>query len=157
HYLLPILPGLALYLAGVLNHKEACLRGRLFGGLLLVAGLALAALPYVAAHAHSIAMLDRMLRDGRLSDAFLHVVAGVWPAWGALAVALGLWPLLYGRKFSSPRPLALASVATASIGMLALAQGIGPYVDVSAAAAHIRQAQDSNRSIAHLAWHHGLF
>jgi Dolichyl-phosphate-mannose-protein mannosyltransferase len=157
HYLLPILPGLALYLAGVLSDDAARLRGRLFGALLLMAGIALAALPYLAAHAHDIATLDRMIRDGKLTEPFLHVIAGVWPVWGALGAALGLMLLLRGREFAAPRQLALASVATAAIGMLALAQGVGPYVDVSAAAARIKQAQDSGQPIAHLAWHHGLF
>lgn len=157
HYLLPILPGLALYLAGVLAADGARLRGRLFGFLLLGSGLALAALPYLAAHAHEIDVLDRMLREGRLTESFLRVVAGLWPLWGALAAALGLALLVRGREFAGPRPLALASVATAALGMLALAQGIGPYVDVSVAAARIKQAQDSGQSIVHLAWHHGLF
>ena len=157
HYLLPILPGLALYLAGVLGSDGARLRGRLFGILLLVAGLSLAALPYLAAHPHDFAMLDRMLRDGRLTESFLRVIAGLWPLWGALAALLGSVLVWRGREFAEPRPLALASVAAASLGMLALAQGIGPYVDVSAAAARIKQAQDSGQPIVHLAWHHGLF
>ena len=157
HYLLPILPGLALYLAGVFDRDAARLRGRLFGLLLLLAGLALAALPYLAAHPHDFGTLDRMLRDGRLTESFLRVIAGLWPLWGALAAALGVLLLWRGREFATPRALALSSVATASIGMLALAQGIGPYVDVAPAALRIKQAQDSGQPIAHLAWHHGLF
>jgi len=157
HYLLPILPGLALYLAGVFDADAAHLRGRLFGALLLIAGISLAAIPYLAAHPHDIGVLDSMVRDGRLTERFLNVIAGLWPLWGALAAALGLALLVRGREFATPRPLALASVATASIGMLALAQGIGPYVDVSVAAARIKQAQDGGQPIAHLAWHHGLF
>ena len=157
HYLLPLLPGLALYFAGVLSDARARLRGRPFGALLLLAGLALAALPYLAAHAHDIPALDRMIRAGTLTESFLRVIAGLWPLWGLLAVALGAWLLWRGREFSAPRALALSGVAAASIGMLALAQDIGPYVDVSVAAARIKQAQDSGRPIAHLAWHHGLF
>ena len=157
HYLLPILPGLALYLAGVFDRSEARLRGRLFGAALLLVGLALALLPYLAGHAHDFGTLDRMLREGRLTESFLRVIAGLWPLWGALAAVLGAALLLRGREFATPRPLALASIATASLGMLALAQGIGPYVDVSPAAARIKQAQDAGRPIVHLAWHHGLF
>src|SRR5205814_348364 len=52
---------------------------------------------------------------------------------------------------------ALASVATAACGMLALAQDVGPYVDVTTAASRIKQIQASGQPIAHLAWHHGLF
>jgi len=157
HYLLPILPGLALYLAGVFDDANSRLRGRLFGALLFPVGLAFAALPYLAAHPHDFAVLDRMLADGRLTESFLRVIAGVWPLWGALAAVLGAVVLLRGREFATPRPLALASVATASLGMLALAQGIGPYVDVTPAALRIKHAQDTGQPIVHLAWHHGLF
>jgi 4-amino-4-deoxy-L-arabinose transferase-like glycosyltransferase len=153
HYLLPLLPALALYLAYVLGHAEAKLRGRLFGGLLLLAGIALAAVPYLAAHAREIAALDRL----HLTDSFLSVMAGLWLLWGAIITALGACMLLVRGAHASLRALALASVATASVGMLALAQDVGPYVDVSAAAVRIKQLQDSGRPIAHLAWHHGLF
>ena len=153
HYLLPILPGLALYLATVLGDAAARLRGRLFGALLLVAGLAFAAVPTLAAHAREISLLERL----HLTDAFLRVVAGLWPLWGALVAAIGAWLLCARDAHASLRALALASVATAACGMLALAQDVGPYVDVSVAAARIKQIQESGQPIAHLAWHHGLF
>jgi hypothetical protein len=41
--------------------------------------------------------------------------------------------------------------------MLTLAQGVGPYVDVSVAAARIKHDHDAGIPIAHLGWHHGLF
>ena len=157
HYLLPLLPGLALYLAVVLDSDTARLRGRVFGVLLLLAGIALAALPYLAAHAHDIATLDRFIRDEGVTETALQVFAGVWPLWGTLAALLGLCLLLRGREFAGPRSLALTSVAAASIGMLALAQGVGPYVDVGVAATRIAQAQAGGIPIAHLGWHHGLF
>jgi 4-amino-4-deoxy-L-arabinose transferase-like glycosyltransferase len=157
HYLLPLLPGLAMYLAVVLGNEHSALRGRLFGALLLLVGIALAALPFFAAHAHDFAALDRLTRSQDIAESALLVFAGLWPLWGVLAAMLGLWLLLRGHVFANPRALALASVATASIGMLALAQSIGPYVDVSAAAARIAQAQAAGKPIAHLAWHHGLF
>ena len=153
HYLLPLLPGLALYLAVVLGSDGARLRGRVFGALLLLAGTALAALPYLAAHAHDIDVLDRL----HLTESSLRVFAGVWPLWGALGIVLGGWLLFVRAAHASLRTLALSSVAAASIGMLALAQGVGPYVDVSAAAARIAQAQAAGKPIAHLGWHHGLF
>ena len=153
HYLLPILPALALYLARVLGDGTARLRGRVFGALLLVVGIVLAAVPYLAMHAHAIAALDRF----HLTDSFLRVVVQLWPLWGALVVAIGAIVLCVRGAHSSLRVLALASVATAACGMLALAQDVGPYVDVSAAAARIKQIRESGRPIAHLAWHHGLF
>jgi len=153
HYLLPLLPALALYLAHVLGSEGARLRGRLFGTLLLAAGLALAAVPYLAMHAHDIAAIDRL----HLTDSFLRVVSDLWPLWGAATAVAGLYLLVARQAHTSLPALALASVAAASAGMLALAQDVGPYVDVSAAAARIKQTQDSGRPIAHLAWHHGLF
>ena len=153
HYLLPLLPGLALYLARVLGDGAAHLRGRPFGVLVLIAGIALALVPYLATHAHEIAALERL----HLTDSFLHVVAGLWPVWGIAIAALGAWLLLARDARASLRALALASVATAACGMLALAQDVGPYVDVTAAAQRIKQIQESGQPVAHLAWHHGLF
>ena len=153
HYLLPILPGLALYLAVVLGSDSARLRGRLFGALLLLAGIALAALPFLAAHTHDIAALDQL----HLTEASLRVFASVWPLWGVLCCVLGGWLMFARTAHTSLRALALSSVATASIGMLALAQGVGPTVDVTVAATRIAEAQAAGRPIVHLAWHHGLF
>ena len=60
HYLLPLLPGLALYLAVVLGADGARLRSRWYATLLLVAGIGLAALPYLAGHAQEIGPIARM-------------------------------------------------------------------------------------------------
>ncbi|HZP67099.1 MAG TPA: glycosyltransferase family 39 protein [Rudaea sp.] len=157
HYLLPLLPGLALLLGGALGNERARVRGRLFAAVLLAVGLALAALPYVAAHAHDFAWLDARVRAGQITESFLAVIAGVWPLWGILAAAVAACVLVAREAHASLRALALAAVAAAACGELALAQGIGPYVDVSVAAAHIKADQDAGRPIAHLAWHHGLF
>ena len=157
HYLLPLLPALALYLAAVMSDAQAQVRGRLFAIVLLGAGLALAALPVVAGHAHALPVLERMVRAGKLTESFLHVVAGVWSLWGIVAATAALCLLAVPSAHRSLRAVALATVAAAACGELALAQGIGPYVDVSAAAARIRATQDAGRPIAHLAWHHGLF
>jgi len=153
HYLLPLLPALALYLAHVLGHVDAKVRGRLFGVLLLVIGIVLSAMPFVAACARDIAILEHL----HLTDSFLHVIAGLWPAWGAIVAALGLYLLFARGAHTSVRSLALASVAAAACAMLALAQDVGPFVDVTAAALRIKQIQQSGHPIAHLAWHHGLF
>ena len=157
HYLMPLLPGLALYLALVLQSQGAVLRGRLFGVVVLIAGIAFALLPYLAAHAHAIRWVDAYVRHAHIDDSTLSVLAGIWPLWGVLAAVLGAGLVIFGRVFTRPRALALSSVAFAAIAMLVLAQGIGPYVDVSAAAARIRQAHADGTPIAHLAWHHGLY
>lgn len=155
HYLLPLLPGLALYLAAVFGSADARVRPRLFGALLLAAGAGLAVVPYLAAHANDIAPIARLVKAGTLTPSSLTVFAGIWPLWGVLAVALGVWLLLRGERPAVELTLAVAAVAT--IGMLTLAQGVGPYVDVSVAAARIKEYQDRGTPIAHLAWHHGLY
>jgi hypothetical protein len=155
HYLLPLLPALALYLAHVLGTEGAGLRNRAFAALVLVAGLVLAAVPYFAAHAGDIAWLARLVKAGTLTESSLRVFAGIWPLWGLLAVALGIW--LLRKRDGNAVELTLASAAVAMIGMLTLAQGVGPYVDVTAAALRIKDFQNRGQPIAHLAWHHGLF
>ena len=155
HYLLPLLPGLALYLGAVLGSDGARLRPRLFAVLLLLAGAGLAAVPYLAGHAAEIGPIARLVRAGTLTPSSLTVFAGIWYLWGLLAALLGVWLLL--RRERTAVELALATAAVATIGMLALAQGVGPYVDVTTAATRIRDYQTRGQPIAHLAWHHGLF
>jgi hypothetical protein len=155
HYLLPLLPALALYMAQVLGTDGAYLRNRWFAALLVLAGIGMVAVPYVAAHANEIAWLQRMVKAGTLTESSLRVFAGIWPLWGLLALALGLW--LLRRRDGNLVELTLSSAAIAMIGMLTLAQGVGPYVDVTAAAARIKDFQTRGQPIAHLAWHHGLF
>jgi 4-amino-4-deoxy-L-arabinose transferase-like glycosyltransferase len=155
HYLLPLLPALALYMAQVPGAAGASLRNRWFAALLVVAGTGVAAVPYLAAHANDIAWLQRMVAAGTLTESSLRVFAGIWPLWGLLAIALGLW--LLRKRDGNLVELTLSSAAVAMIGMLTLAQGVGPYVDVTAAAARIKDFQTRGQPIAHLAWHHGLF
>jgi len=155
HYLLPLLPALALYFAHVLGSDGARLRNRWFAALLIAAGLGLAALPHLAANPAAFAPVARMVEQGTLTASSLQVFAGIWPLWGLLAVALGLW--LLRRRDGDAVELTLASAAVAMIGTLTLAQGVGPYVDVSVAAARIKDFQTRGQPIAHLAWHHGLF
>ena len=155
HYLLPLLPALALYLAHVLVQDGAKLRNRWFAALLIVAGIGLAALPYLAAHHAQIGPIARLVDAGTLTVSSLHVFAGIWPLWGVLVLAIGI--LLIRRRDGTAADLTLASAAVAAVGMLTLAQGVGPYVDVTVAAARIKDFQDRGVPIAHLGWHHGLF
>jgi len=155
HYLLPLLPALAIYLAQVLGSDGARLRNRAFATLLVVIGLGLAALPYLAANPAQVGLVERMVNAGTLTESSLHVFAGIWPLWGVLVLALGLW--MMRRRDGTAAGLTLASATVAMIGMLTLAQGVGPYVDVSVAAARIRDFQARGQPIVHLAWHHGLF
>ncbi|TLY50966.1 MAG: glycosyl transferase [Gammaproteobacteria bacterium] len=157
HYLLPLLPGLALYFAQVQGDALARVRGRIFGALLVMLGSTLFAAPYAATHAAALPMLARLVQDGSLTPNALAVIGGIWPLWGALLALLGIVLIVHPRVHTQLRVLALAGAATASIGMLTLAQAVGPTVDVSATAARIKAAQDAGKPVAHLGWHHGLF
>ena len=155
HYLLPLLPGLALYLAHVL--RDGAVRGRAFGVLLIVGGLILYAAPMPTLRAALLPWLDRLISDGTLGSNAAPVVAGLWPLWGALLVLLGVFMVAHRTAHTRLRAVALSSVAAASVCLLAIAQGTGPTIDVSATAARIRAAQESGKPIVYLGWPHGLF
>jgi 4-amino-4-deoxy-L-arabinose transferase-like glycosyltransferase len=157
HYLLPLLPALALYFALVLRDDGARVRGRLFGALLACAGILLFAAPWLAQHAADVPGLAALVRSGGFSATEQTVLGGIWPVWGASIAALGLFLIAHPRAHAQLRTLALSGVAAAALGVLAIAQSIGPTLDVSATANRIRQAQEAGKPIVHLGWHHGLF
>jgi 4-amino-4-deoxy-L-arabinose transferase-like glycosyltransferase len=155
HYLLPLMPGLALYLAHVTGAASARVRGRAFGALLLIVGLALSALPFVASHIDAWPSLRTQISEDNLPA--VQVLSGIWPLWGGLIALLGAFFLAHPRAHKQLRALALGSTAAATLCTLMIAQSVGPTIDVSATAARIKAAQDAGKPIAHLAWHHGLF
>lgn len=157
HYLLPLLPGLALYFALVLRDEAARVRGRLFGVLLVLVGAVLFAAPWLAQHAASVPGIGRLVHNGSFSPTEQIVFGGIWPVWGALIAAIGVFLLVHARAHAQLRSVALAGVAAAALGVLTIAQAVGPTLDVSATANRIRAAQEAGKPIVHLGWHHGLF
>lgn len=157
HYLLPLLPGLALYLALVLRDGAARVRGRAFGVLLVLVGVFLFAAPWLVQHATSVPGLERLVRSGSFSATEQAVLGGIWPIWGALIAALGVFLLAHPRAHAQLGTVALSCVAAAALGVLTIAQAVGPTLDVTATANRIRMAQAAGKPIAHLGWHHGLF
>lgn len=157
HYLVPLLPGLALYFALVVRDEAARVRGRAFAALLVLAGAFVFAAPWLALHAASVPGLDGLVRSGSFSADEQAVLGGIWPLWGALVAAIGIFLLAYPRASTRIDAVALSAVAAAALGMLVIAQAVGPTLDVSATANRIRAAQESGKPIAHLGWHHGLF
>ena len=133
------------------------MRGRLFGALLVAAGLVVAAMPYLAEHAATLPLLARLVQDGSFSPTEQHVMGGLWPLWGALLMLLGVMVCAHPRLHTQLRALTLVAVAAISTGLLAIAQAAGPTLDVTATAKHIRTLQDAGKPVAHLGWHHGLF
>ena len=74
-----------------------------------------------------------------------------------LIAVIGVFLLVHRRAHTQLSTVALSAVAAATLGMLVIAQAVGPTLDVSATANRIRAAQESGKPIVHLGWHHGLF
>ena len=157
HYLLPLLAAIAIYFSTVLSRPTACVRGWLFWIILLSAGVAMAAMPLLIAHANELAWMQSVIRRFDLTDSFLRVAGTLWPMWGVVLAVMSTALLVFARWRNSQRAVAIGSVATAALAALGLTQMMSPTIDVTAAAARIQQMQQSGRPIAHLAWHHGLF
>ena len=157
HYLLPLLAAIAIYFATVLSSPTARVRGWLFFITLLAAGVAMAAMPLLIVHANELAWVQSVVRRFDLTDSFLLVAGTLWPWWGLALAIMSAALLVSARWRNSLRSVAIASVATAVLAALGLTQMMSPTIDVTAAAARIKQIQQSGQPIAHLAWHHGLF
>jgi 4-amino-4-deoxy-L-arabinose transferase-like glycosyltransferase len=139
HYLLPMIPGVALAFALLLDRSALHVRAGLFALALIALGIALAYLPH-----------DASLQD----SAF---VAGTSSLWGALIALVGTCLLVFARRIDAPAWPALAMLASLLIAKLALIQGPGARYDVREVAAQVRAAQDSGQPIVHMGWHHGLY
>jgi hypothetical protein len=146
-----------VYLATVLGREGSRVDGWLFGLIVALVGIGLVVLQYIAGHADDGGYFQDFIHRHEITASTVSVFAGLWPIWGILATALGLALIFWRRARTSLRLLALSCAASAAIAALALAQMTGPYIDVSVAAARIKQIQESGKPIAHLAWHHGLF
>jgi hypothetical protein len=125
--------------------------------LLVLVGVALFAAPWLAQHAASVPGLDRLVRNGGFSPTEQIVLSGIWPIWGALIALLGVFLLAHPRAHTQLKTVALSGVAAAALGVLTIAQAVGPTLDVTATADRIRAAQAAGKPIVHLGWHHGLF
>jgi len=156
-YLLPLLPALALYFALVLRDPAARVSGRVFGMLLLAVGIFLFAAPWLAQNAANTPGLRGLVLSGSFSTTEQAVFGGIWPLWGALIVALGVLLLVHPRARAQLQTVAFCGVAAATLGVLTIAQAVGPTLDVSATANRIHAAQEAGKPVVHLGWHHGLF
>ncbi len=139
HYLLPLLPGVALLFAVALDRGFE-VRVGIASVLLIAAGLVLALLPSYAATRPDLAF-----------------VSDTSPVWGALVAVIGIALLIVSKQVRSPLWPALATVAVVLLFKLALIQGPGVRYDVRKIAAQVHAAQDRGQPIAHLGWHHGVY
>jgi len=140
HYLLPSLPGAALFGAVMLARGAWQVRGGLAAAAIVAFGLLLLAEPWLAAHHAAFAVVD-----------------GIWPLWGLLTIGVGVALYVWTRRHDALVPLALASLAVVLVVKLALVQGTGDRYDVREAARVVREAQASGRGIVHMGWHHGMY
>jgi 4-amino-4-deoxy-L-arabinose transferase-like glycosyltransferase len=140
HYLLPLLPGVALLFAAALDRGGFSVRVGVASLLLIAAGLVLGYLPRYAATRPDLAF-----------------ASDTSPAWGALVAAIGIALLALSKRIRSPLWPALATVAVVLLFKLALIQGPGVRYDVRKIAAQVHAAQERGQPIAHLGWHHGVY
>lgn len=157
HYLLPIMPGVALYIALVLDAPMARLRGRLFGVLLLLVGIAMLVLALTAGYPTQFLLALALFNRFGINSSEVAAVAGLWSLWGVCVMMLGMYLLPRRVASREPRTLAICASAAVLALMLAQSQGLRQQLDVSAAAMQIRAAQERGQPIAHIGWHHGLF
>ena len=140
HYLLPMIPGVALALAVALDRSALHVRSGLFALALVVLGGVLAAWPrYASTHGGP------------------ALVEGTWPWWGVAIAAIGAMLFAFARRSAHPAWPALAMLGCVLLAKLALIQGPGIRYDVRPAAAEVRAAQQRGQPIVHMGWHHGLF
>ena len=140
HYLLPLLPGIALALAIAQERKAFEIRVGLFALVLIAIGIALAWLPrYASMQGH------------------LEFIDDTSPWWGAGFAAIGIALLAGAKRLRDPLWPALATLAGVLIIKLALIQGPGVRYDARPISAQVRAAQMRGQPIAHLGWHHGVY
>jgi len=140
HYLLPVLPGIAIALGVAIARGHLRIRVGLLAVAVVAAGLLFALLPWLAP-----------------SRAHLVWLGSVWPLWGILAVVLGgaLW---WARsRLEQPMTPAVVMLGLVLLLKLAIVQGTGSHYDPRAIASQIRAIQDSGRPLMHIGWHHGVY
>lgn len=140
HYLLPLLPGIALGLAIALERSAFEVRTGLFGIALALTGVALCLLPHYAS-----------------TYANLSFAAETSPWWGVCIVLAGIALIAGAKHLRDPIWPALATLAAVFLFKLALVQGPGVRYDARAIAAQVAAAQERGQPIAHLGWHHGVY
>jgi 4-amino-4-deoxy-L-arabinose transferase-like glycosyltransferase len=140
HYLLPLLPGVALLLAVAIDASAWSVRVGIAAFAMTLAGIALAFLPTYA--------------SSRPDFAF---VAGTSPGWGVGVIAIGATMLACSRRIRDALWPALAMVAAVLLFKLAVIEGAGSRYDVRSIASQVAAAQERGQPIVHLGWHHGVY
>jgi hypothetical protein len=140
HYPRPVWPGVAVLHATTIDASALTVRTGLAAAVLVVAGVAFAWLPQVAATRPELAF-----------------VADTLPWWGAVVGDIGLALLVGARWIREPFWPAVATLAVVLLFKLAVIQAAGSRYDVRSVASQVKAAQDRGQPIAHLGWHHGVY
>jgi hypothetical protein len=140
HYLLPVLPAIALGLAFARERGALRVQPLLFGGLLVVLGI--------------VGVV--MLHSGALRTR-VDYVGDTSPLWAVAIALIGIALVAFARRATHPAWPALAMMLVVLLVKLAVIQGPGLRYDMTPISAKVREAQDRGQPIVHLGWHHGVF
>jgi len=140
HYLLPLLPAVAVVGATLVAHGECRISSGAVALLMLAAGGLLAAMPWIASR-----------------RVWLAPYASISPSWGFSLCAVAIALMLMRQRARSVAVLALASLIAIDLAESAFARPIGDHNDVTPVAEMIRDAQTRGQLIAHIGWHNGLY
>ncbi len=140
HYLLPLIPALALALAVGLQASALRIRNGMFGAVLLLSGVAAASVSHWP-----------------LSQADQVFLGAVSPLWGLAIAALGGVLIVRRRQWQHPAVPAVATILLTLTFTLAFLQGPGGRYDITPMAQRIADLQAAGHVVAHLGWHHGVY
>jgi len=140
HYLLPMIPAVALALAIGLDASALRIRIGLLGIVLVLLGI-------VVATVH-------LLPLGHGALAYANDISSLW---GIAIAAIGVALIAWRRRCAGPTLPAVAMLSLALVIKLALLQGPGERYDVAPIAQRIAALQTQGHAVAHLGWHHGVF
>ena len=140
HYLLPMLPAVALVAALLVAQAGWHVRNGLFALALIGIGAAIVGLPWYA-----------------ITHEDFDVISDLSPGWGMAIIGLGVLLYALARRQPDPAWPALAMLALVLLIKLAVAQGTGVRYNPWPIAEAVRAAQDRGQPIVHMGWHHGVY
>jgi 4-amino-4-deoxy-L-arabinose transferase-like glycosyltransferase len=136
HYLLPLLPALALWLGASLAHGRIGISDRRSGVVIALLGAGIIVL------AHKVAV-------GSLGAASFM--------WAGGTILIGIWLGLRGRLSGSPRAAALAMLAAVMAAKLAAVESGGLRFDTTPAAQYVARAQREHIPLLYIGRHNAAF
>jgi len=140
HYLLPLIPAVALAIAIGLDAAALRVRVGLLGIVLVLLGAAVAGM--------------RMLPLGHGVAAYAGDIS---PLWGVVIIGFGIGLVAWRQRLVHPAAPALAILVLALVVKLAILQGPGQRYDVTPMAQRIAALQAGGHEVANLGWHHGVY